>query len=592
MHPLGFRCTVPSQNPETISKVVGIHSPTRLSIWLCVIALPLLLQTIVFYHSLNYGILRGLLARDDAYAILQIMERISYLLSGDIIAVNLRRMVHLWFHSPLTNLKISGSLLLSGGNVLAPYAINFWALSLALYLTLTKSQLVSTPKIILVTLTLALQPLTFGSLIFLKSDFSGGVFLAAGIFLMYRATICEDFKMKLYASTLLSLAVIAKMTAFYSPVLAIGILIIFEIYQRLRDWEKSGSSSFSLHFSSSSLRAFWICVAIVLFPYLFFFSFTPKHYISYISAALGDVWADGLSIADRALYYSPYSADGSAIWGKLHIALCLFVLSALACAVVRRSWSGALLVVMLCGAIAVYFLPLIVARSSNIEFAGPALGVVLGTTLVSAFVAVALTNRLALYATLTATLVLICLTRAPLDFDPPTYGGAAPVHRFTRSEIALLSESYDQIASRIALETKRAEPSIAFFFHHTAAVPPNLSIKYFHQTSRFLLLLDVWDLSNEAAVRAALAGAEFFLAVSPLDRSQTAAVPGMNSAFAISADPDRANVCLSQKPYLSRIDGYAIPGGTIHLYKKAKEVTLGSTESGLICAADASRGGN
>ena len=328
-----------------------------LGLWGSIVALPIFLQATVFYYSVNYGILRGPLVRDDAYTTLQALERISSFLIADWFAVNVRRIVHLWFHSPLANMQAGGALLVSGGNLLAAFVLNFWCLSLSLYFLLAKSRLASAPLRLAITLLVALQPLAIASLLFIKADFKGGLFMAAGIFLLYRAVECNDSRLKIFGAASLSLAVIAKTTAFYGPIFALGILIVFEIYAFVQRWEESKSPLDARARVAAEFRVLAMCVAIVTTPYLFFFSLRAKDYVGYIRSAVGGVWADGLTGLDRAWYYSPASSDGAALWGKLHLEFLLFTVTALAISIVRRNLSCGLLLVMLCFAIGVYALP-------------------------------------------------------------------------------------------------------------------------------------------------------------------------------------------------------------------------------------------
>jgi len=552
-----------------------------LGLWGSIVALPIILQAAVFYYSVNYGILRGPLVRDDAYTTLQALERISSFLIADSFAVNLRRIVHLWFHSPIANMQTGGALLLSGGNLLAAFALNFWCLSLSLYFLLARSRLESAPLKLAITLLVALQPLAIASLLFIKADFKGGLFMAAGIFLLYRAVECNDSKLKIFGAASLSLAVIAKTTAFYGPIFALGILILFEIYAFVQQWEESKSLFDARARVAAELRVLAVCVVIVTTPYLFFFSLRAKDYVEYIRFGLSAVWADGLTVLDRAWYYSPASSDGAALWGKLHLEFLLFTITALAISIIRRNFSSALLLVMLCFAMGVYALPLVFARTSNMEYAGTAIGVVLGSTLVAIMIVVKSSDQWRAYAVMTAVILFTLFTRMPLDFDPPTFGGAPQVDRFTKLEMEELGRAYQQIAGTIAAQTDKAQPVVTVFFHHTAAVPPNLSIEYFRRTANFLDLKDVWNLSDDKAVSSALKASDFLLAIIPADPNKTY-VPGMNSVFPISADPGQADRCIAAKSFLERSGSYPIPGGAIRLYKRSKD-THNESDPGFYC---------
>jgi hypothetical protein len=552
-----------------------------LGLWGSIVALPIILQAAVFYYSVNYGILRGPLVRDDAYTTLQALERISSFLIADPLAVNLRRVVHLWFHSPLANMQTGGALLVSGGNLLAAFALNFWCLSLALYFLLAKSRLEGTSLKLAITLLVALQPLAIASLLFIKADFKGGLFMAAGIFLFYRAVECHDSGLKLFGAASLSLAVISKTTAFYGPIFALGILILFEIYAFLQRWEESKSLFVARAHAAGELRIVAVCAAIVTTPYLFFFSLRAKDYVEYINFGLSAIWADGLTVLERAWYYSPASFDGAAIWGKLHLEFLLFSVIALAISIVRRKFSSALLLVMLCVAIGVYALPLVLASSSNIEYAGSAIGVVLGSTLVAIMIVAKSADQWRAYAVMAAVILFTLFTRVPLGFDPPSLGGAPQVDRFTKLEMEELGSAYQQIAETIAMQTDKPQPLVTVFFHHTAAVPPNLSIEYYRRTANFLDLMNVWNLSDDKAVSSALKTSDFLLAIVPTGPNKS--VPGMNSVFPISADPGQADRCIATKSFMERSGSFPIPGGAIRLYRRKKD-SHNEADAGFYCS--------
>jgi hypothetical protein len=432
-----------------------------------------------------------------------------------------------------------------------------------------------------ITLFVALQPLAIASLLFVKADFKGGLFMAAGIFLLYCAVERKDSRLKIFGAASLSLAVIAKTTAFYGPIFALGILVLFEIYAFVQRWEESKSLFDARVRVAAELRVLAMCAAIITAPYLFFFSLRAKDYVEYIRFALSAVWADGLTVLDRAWNYSPASTDGAALWGKLHLEFLLFAVTALAISIIRRSFSSGLLLAMLCFAIGVYALPLVFASSSNIEYAGPAIGVVLGSTLVAIMMVVKSGGQWRAYAVVTVIILFTLLTRMPLDFDPPSLGGAPQVDRFTRLEIEQLGSAYRQIAETIAVQADKAQPVVTVFFHHTAAVPPNLSIEYFRRTANFLDLKDVWSLSDDKAVSAALKASDFLLAIIPADPGKTH-VPGMNSVFPISADPGQADRCIAAKSFLERSGSYPIPGGAIRLYKRRRD-SHDESDPGFYC---------
>ena len=108
-------------------------------VWVAVIAVPLLFQAAVFYYLCNYGLLRGLIGRDDAYIILRALRQLNSLSNAESFASLIERIARVYIHSPLSDMQAMVGLLISGGNILAPFTMSFWCLSLVLYVIVTRA---------------------------------------------------------------------------------------------------------------------------------------------------------------------------------------------------------------------------------------------------------------------------------------------------------------------------------------------------------------------------------------------------------------------------------------------------------------------
>ena len=139
------------------------------------------------------------------------------------------------------------------------------------------------------------QPLTINALTYVKSDWTGGLLLVGALFLLNASVEKARPDLKLFGAGLLGLSILSKLTAFYLPVLALGILLLFEWHHALiaicrslirRSVRKRFSDQVSLWFQTIAVHSYFARqLRYVPFCYFLFTSLDPS--ISYIRSAIG-----------------------------------------------------------------------------------------------------------------------------------------------------------------------------------------------------------------------------------------------------------------------------------------------------------------
>ena len=388
--------------------------------------------------------------------------------------------------------------------------------------------------------------------------------IATAIFFLYEAQQQNSSSFKIIGAALLGFALLSKLTAFYLPALAIVTLALFELYGAVRrriqmsngntlgELPSTSRNAFGLG-TASDFRILALCAILAVAPYALFFARNYEQLVRYIKFGLHDIWDDEFNYLERASYYSPFSADGAVLWGNLHVYFIVFAGACLVMSVLRRDYLYPLLLLTLFLLVAAFWAPLAFAKSSNIEYAGTLLGIVIGATLISMCTFARAFPPWGGAAVLVLSIGLAFRTHLPLSFNPPSLGSAPPVDKMSRSQLQDLNSIYSRIIGIIAERTLSAEPYVIVLYEHTAALNPNLSIKYFQRTGTFLTFKPVWDLSNNpidnpiVSLDKALSEAEFALTMVPLGNRQSGTIKGLNPVFSISADPARADKCVSSQ---------------------------------------------
>ena len=192
------------------------------------------LQSFILYYQLNYGALVGLIPWDDCAIVLRDLENLDKLAQAHSLWHMLIAALHLDIHAPVSDIQGIVGLLLAGGAMWGPYALNVTCLCIAIYAISTTAAMKDPVVFGAGALFLLVQPVTFSALAELKSDWQGGILLAAALFVLFDAAEANNNHSRTLGAALLGLMLITKMTAFYLPVLALGVFLIFELYGALK----------------------------------------------------------------------------------------------------------------------------------------------------------------------------------------------------------------------------------------------------------------------------------------------------------------------------------------------------------------------
>jgi hypothetical protein len=547
----------------------------RKTVLLGALAAAFALQVYALYFQLNYGALVGLIPWDDCAVVLRALENIDKFAQAHTLWDILHSARRLDIHAPVSDLQSIVGLLLSGGATWGPYLLNVCGICFAIYAISTTFALRDPVLFAACALLLLLQPITFSALTELKSDWQGGIFAAAALFVLFDSAEANNEKGRMMGASLLSLMLLTKMTAFYMPLLALGVFAAFEFYGALK-LKSAAKGMPHLTFEIENklvwrwrdgVRARVGCVAVILVPYLFFFYYSHGALIAYIRNALGPLFTDGLTIPERLLYYvrgNPWydyspAMGTDAPWGGPIYTFVPFLAAALLVAFRRRAW----LHILACGGVlavsATFLVPLALARTSNISFGAPFFGTIIGGTLIAIRIFVANTYGWSPSAVLIATLALALPGHLPLS--PPRDLMGSPLGR---SEIHNYESIYNDITERIAQLRTSRRPAVVFTFELFVAPYPNLSIRYFRHTGDFLTLNRIDDL-NAGDTPTLLAEADFAVTIAPTGGAST--VPNVAGNFPTSSDPASGDSRVRGSGRYVLVTRYPMQGAEISLYQ-------------------------
>jgi hypothetical protein len=487
----------------------------------------------------------------------------------------LRAARHLDIHAPVSDIANIAGLLLAGGAVWGPYALNVISLCVAIYALSTtaalKDPIVFTAGILL----LLLQPITFSALAELKSDWQGGVLLAAAMFVLFDAAEENSKRGRVLGSILLGLMLITKTTAFYMPVLALGVFTAFELYGALKNkiLSKNEANNLSriandaIARTGPSLRLRVICVAVILIPYLLFFFYSYRDILTYIRGALGPLWTDGLTVSERLLYYaggspwhdySPVLAKG-APRGAPYLILLPFLGAAVIAALLKRAWLHLLACVGILAISTVFLTPLVLARTSVISFGAPFFGTMIGGALIFMRIFVANTPRWG--ALIAPIAVLVLALPSPLPLSPPRDSNGTPLGR---PELESYRSIYDNMVEKISRADTLKQPKVVFTFEQFVMPYPNLSIRYFRRTGHFPSVYRLDNLADHEA-DSLLADADFVVTITPIGGARS--VPNVGGNIPTSIDPASSDARIRENGHYGLIASYPVRGGEIRLYE-------------------------
>ena len=546
----------------------------RAKLWWA-LAAAIALPVFILFYQLNYGALTGLIPWDDCAIVLRGLENLANVAQAHSPWNLLAAARRIDIHAPVSDIASIAGLLLAGGAVWGPYALNVIGLCVAIYALSTTAALKNPIVFAASVLFLLLQPITFSALAELKSDWQGGVLLAAGMFVLFDAAEENNDRGRILGAALLGLMLITKMTAFYLPVLAVGTFLAFELYGAVKCRQaKIDPSSHSEATCKSARTRFGgfvrlqsICGALILIPYLLFFYHSHGALLAYIRAALGPVWTDGLTASERLLYYvrgnlgtttarcwiqAPLGAARNQLSGLPRGRLSRRSLEAQLVARAGMCWGSAI--------VAIFLTPLVLARTSNISFGAAFFGTLIGGVLI--FMRIFVANAPRWGAVVAAIVVLALALPNALPLSPPRDLAGVPISRIEREHYQSI---YDDMVGKIVNREGPERPKVVFTFEMFVAPSANLSIRFFQRTGRFLAVSRIDDLADVKSA-ASLADADFFITITPTGDART--VPNVGGNFPMSADPAMGDRRVRESGRYGLIAGYPISGGwSIRLYE-------------------------
>jgi hypothetical protein len=543
--------------------------PERTKLW-CALIAAIALQLFVLYYQLNYGALVGLIEWDDCAILLRGLENIDKLVTSHSLRQVLGAALHLNIHEAVSDIQTIVGLLLTGGAIWGPYALNVSCLCIAIYALSTTTALKNSIVFATSVLFLLVQPITFIALSRQLSDWQGAILMSGAMFVLFDAAEESNNYSRAVGAALLGLMSITKLTAFYLPVLALGVFLVFEFYGALKHRlaAKEASNLSWTTFKEAFIRLgaisrhLTLCVALILMPYLFFFLYKYKELLGYIRLALGPMWADDLTVSERLLFYSPlhmWAGVRGEVWGSLHFMFLIFLAAGLIAALLKRAWLHVLACLGILPIAAVFLVPLVLAHTSYIGFGATFLGAIMGGTLICLWIFAANTPRWGALASPVVVLALALPTVLPLN--PPRDQSGTLVGR---SELEHYQAIYDDMVGMIARRETSARPEVVFTFGHMLLPEPNLAIRYFQHTRRFLSIHRIDDFSEDNAA-SFLANADFVVTITPT--GELRALPDLPANLPTSANPALGDARVRETGRYGLIASYQVQGGEIQLYQ-------------------------
>jgi hypothetical protein len=537
------------------------------------VAALLLLQLYVVYYSFNNGVLQGPVQMDDTAYLERSLMNLDVLTASQSPSDLVRATMDVRLHAPLAELSTMLGLLVSGGELWAPFALNVLLVLLAAYAIALRTTPLNGALFAAILIFLLTQPLTINALTYLKSDWKGGVLMAAAIFSLHEAAEQNDRNLKLLGAGLLGLAVVSKLTAFYLPVFALGVLGVFELYgfvarnSRRRSVPYSGVESAAdgrttfRSWLAGERRTWALCAALAVMPYVLFFLLGARGNVTYIREALGSVWYDGLTVGQRAASYTPIHPDGAAAWGTLHLSFAVFAVANIGIALFRRDYRHLTSLAVVVLLFVVFMAPLAAARTSNITFGGTMIGVVVGGTLIAMCAFARSLPRWGGMLALLVTVVLALATQWPLSSSgyPLEYG------KPPGAQLRALHATYAQIAAKLESSPGR-RPSVVAFYNHLFAPVRNLTILHFQQTGDIVRTVNLTDISDLDVVRQRLAMSKFALTL--VSTSEDPYPPGVVTNPE-PVDGRGADELVAHNSDFVFVDRWAIDAGEIRLYRNS-----------------------
>jgi hypothetical protein len=523
-----------------------------------------LIQAYVVYYIFIYGPLRGAVPYDDCGVILRSLENLDALAGAHTIGEFLSRARHLTIHSPVSDFQTMAGLMFTGGATWGPYALDAVWPAVALIAVATTAGARNVVFFVAVAAFLLLSPFVLNGSWWLKSDWEGGIFLAAAMLVLFDAAESGSVKGKIVGSSLLALALLCKMTAFYQPAPVLATFFAFELYGALKQrWAQSTRTWLTFRtlagfeFSYAQAKLWALCSSIILAPYLFFFWYSRRHLVFYINMALDSAWRDNFTVVERLLFYMPFGTlEARDAWGALHMLFPVLFAMAMLTAGLKWQRSHLFVGVMGCAIIVMFFLPVVVASTSEASFAGVALGAVAGAALVCMRTLDINLPRYGAWIGLAVILALAPFSRLPFTSRNEVNGVAVQ-----RDDLKKLHRIQTDLAFDVA-QTPLVRPKIVYAFDNVLAPVTNLAIDYFWHTGRFADVGRVDDLSQKAQDE--LASSDFVISLVPAEAGKK--IYSLYPRWPLSADPSSADVWIRGSGHFKLVKSYTTGEGEIRLY--------------------------
>jgi hypothetical protein len=511
-----------------------------------------LLQALVIYRDSHYGRLSGLVPWDDNAILVSALRRLTTVSASSSVDDLLRHWRDLAPHAPIADFQATVGLALSNGSFLGPYWLNAAWIFLIVILMLRALSHVSWGVALLLTVVLVSQSLSIAVLSVLKGDFKATLFLSVALLLLAEQVKTGRTGAGFVGAAALSLATLCKLTAFYMPIFACATVLIFETASFVGAGRPLRRQAVAAYLADNKWRiALQVTVAVA--PFLLAFAWGARgtdNLIVYIRNALDTTWTDGLTFGQRAAIYLP---GGSHAWGRLGwLFVTVVPLFVLLCVHARRhaelAGLGACLVVAL-----MFFLPLVIARTSNPEFGSYFIGCALGATLIAVR---GLAERSPAWLIATSIGVVIFAVAANI----------AGSSGFQTDALQESRRTYEKIVDELVALEQRPNPTVYVMFEDSIAAHPNVSLLHFLKTGRIANAYRIDRLDHQAALAEQLRGADFVVSLVPSSPDIPAGYL-LSDRFPASRELSLGDARVASQPQMIRVGSFPWRNGVLNLYR-------------------------
>jgi hypothetical protein len=505
-------------------------------------------QTVAF----NDGSLAGLLPWDDCAIVARALWPVAGLLANPTWHGVLDTMTRHAPRGPMGELQSFVAIMASRGDVYAAYALNWWAEAVALVSVVAVAYRLHAATAVAMSILVVTAPMATGSLVSLKGDYKAGLLIAVALLTLYEGASRRNRRWFLLGSSLLGLAMTAKLTAFFLPVWALSVLLVFEC---LRQGPTNHDQDLRLwRYWAATWRGCWLARrdlirlgTLVAGPFLLLFGWALTDGLaSYIALALASNWHDGMSVQTRLAFYGKnigatvlttyFIAGGCFAWFAARERRADHVATAVATIIVSAG----------------ILLPFVTAPTSGAEYASYISGALLGGALIFVRTIGGRNTRAALIS-----LLLVGSTALALRPSTP------------RADADGLQEAKQRLSAVVddIIALGRPYPRVQMMFEDGAAGFPNLAILHFMRTRQPLIANRIDYLEPVDRLRTELADTDVVLTLAPRDESTP---PGYqlqaSSTFPATLELARADELIASDGRFSFLRGYPWRGSELRMY--------------------------